>query len=133
MPPRVIESSVDILRTAPVGIAQTLTGLAAPATELALNGSIFEKILDIPVDTFGLVWTGLGIAKIYAQFKLKHRLEGRIEAHEFRQFDFRPTTTVWCHRQTARLVCEKAGYLEEYEKLCEANHTSMENKWLPHF
>ncbi len=73
------------------------------------------------------------VAAVYHQFKLKKRLENHIQEHGFTKGGFEKTIPTWCGRQTARVVAEKHGCLDEYVKLCKQNREVMRDRYIPHF
>lgn len=126
--PSLIKRATDNLRTAPYALGMTGFELGVTAFVMA-EGSRLSDVLAIPTGAFGVVLGGLVAAK---QFRLRHRLENSIERVGYSDRVMDPTTKTWCNRQTARVVCANAGYLDEYVALCERRSETAALNWLPH-
>lgn len=113
----------DFYRTAPFG-----------ETSLALFGYYgFKAVREDPYFILPFLAAGvLGVLAVKKQFKLKRSLEDNIRENGFTSECFERTIPTWCGRQTARVVAEKHGCLDEYIKLCEQQKQLMTHNYIPH-
>ena len=125
---------VKSMRTAPLG-----TGfLGIFGFEIILNASELRTdntaIMAIGALATAVEVTGLGLggALIRRQISLKQRLEDSIERHGYEERIFAQTTDEWCTRQTARVVAEDNGVLDQYKELCEQRTSTAQLAFLPH-
>jgi hypothetical protein len=130
-----VRHPLETTRLAPYG-----TGLASLLGSMAIiTGS---KAFDAPTPFTQALLTGLAIGSSVAapmegvlierQLHLRDRLEHNIETHGYSDRLMAPTTDEWCARQTARVVSENHGMLEQYKALCEQRSETARLLWLPH-
>ena len=135
----IVSKAVDVIRTAPYGYS--LLGLDATAVGLEVAmlheaGGVSHPMVALAAGAITVSETVLGAyagTYIADRFSLKRRLEQSIEGHGFDERAFGVTTTEWCDRQTASVVCRNAGVLPEYEALCDQKAETARLRWLPHF
>lgn len=121
-----IKRATDTLRATPFGLsalALHVAGTGVIAAEAGMNDRSY-------------VAAAVGIAAssflIFRQARLIHRLEDTIERQGYNDRIFALTTPAWCDRQTARVVCQNAGVLPQYEELCEQNSDTARFTYIPH-
>ncbi len=125
-----VKSAFDSVRAAPLGSSLAVLGMVPGGIALIENG---PHLSDIAVLAFGSPSVAGGIALAAIQIKFKKRLEGIISRRGYSDEIMAPTTRTWCNRQTGRVVCANAGYLEEYIDLCERTKEYNALSCLPHF
>lgn len=124
-------------RVAPLGYSFVGFGVANGLGILALE-CISEPDPQKTITRAGLA---IGLVAAYAfsggrlvkrQHALHDRLESSIERHGYDERVFAVTTDEWCNRQTARVVCEAAGVLPQYEQLCNERQETATHAYVPH-
>lgn len=125
-------------RTAPFGYSLIAFGVGNGALFLALTSTNQEADPTLSAITVGASVVGIlanivfGKRLVKRQQSLYTRLENSVAQNGYDERVFAVTTNEWCNRQTARVVCEAAGVLPEYEQLCEARKATAELTYLPH-
>lgn len=123
-PPSTFEKMAEIYRVAPYGETLFLWNLFWGLTTYGLGNA--------PISIFGLSGALISIIVVRNQFRLKSRLEKTLRVNGYQDRNFTPTLSEWCNRQTARVVTEKFGYLEQYETLCQNNPDKQKLRSVPH-
>lgn len=125
-------------RIAPFGYSVVGLGLGSGLSLLGLTCINHEVDSGLRALTAGMtvanmaVNTVLGRGLIKKQRSLHRRLETSVAQNGYDERIFATTTDEWCSRQTARLVCEAAGVLPQYEALCEERRQTAALTHIPH-
>lgn len=102
---------IDFYRTSPLAESMVLLN----AIQIPSN---FDNIGLLGLN---VLFTVAGISITAKQFRLRKRLEQSVSEHGYDNRTFYRTIPEWCDRQTARVVAENCGHLEDYVALCQAN------------
>jgi len=127
---------IESFRTAPFGLGFASFGLGSAALEVsvATMDGIPQSLRYAIIGAAAVQVTALSVLGTMAandQFRLGERLETAIERTGYNDRVL-ATTTTWCDRQTATVVCEQSGHLEQYRQLCAQNQATARLTWLPH-
>lgn len=127
----------DTLRTAPVGLGAVAMHVMENISLIALtNPEMPDSAQQGAAYTVWAASAAIGLASgggiMYKQFRLRHRLERIVDNHGYDERAFTTVTNTWCDRQTARVVCERAGILPQFEELCDTRKDSMRLSSIPH-
>lgn len=125
----ILKKTSDTLRSAPLGFSLVAMNLVNPviiAAEFHVDAS---DAVTIPVSAVGLFFSGALVAR---QLVLGNKLEATAERRGFSERVMSETTDEWCNRQTARVVCENNGALDQYIELCDSRRESAQLKFIPH-
>lgn len=121
-----VKPILDTIRATPLG-----SGFLALNLGLMAVGAYHESICFAAAPILG---GAISLRLAYNQQWLKKRLEELcVTEGGYSDRLFKATTGEWCDRQTARVVAENQGKLEEYTQLCEQNKERATLTWLPHF
>lgn len=125
-------------RIAPLGHSLIAYGVGCSALSIGLVCINQEANPTINAITVGVAAASIvgnvvfGSRLIKRQQSLYRRLEASLAQDGYNERIFAVTTDEWCNRQTARIVCEAAGVLPEYEELCEARRDTAALTHIPH-
>lgn len=132
--------AVEAVRTAPYGFSSMSANVLAAAGAVVaanMNMGLPDTALEAAVygniglgATVGAAWSGRQVVR---QFRTRQRVEDVLDGQGFDEVALSNTTDEWCTRQAARVACENAGELHQYEDLCEQRRDSARFRWLPHF
>lgn len=125
-------------RVAPLGYGLVAYGIGTMALTTGLvranqQADPMLSSLTVEIAAAGLAFSTLFGAKLIKnQQALYQRLEASIERTGYNDRIFALTTDEWCSRQTARIVCEAAGVLPQYEQLCDERQETAAYTYVPH-
>ena len=122
--------AVEMFRTAPVGLSALSATAGLVAAELTEFNSNLEMGL---ISSVAAILCARGIRETANSFMYKSRISKIIDKRGFSPWAMENGINFWCERQVGKLVCEKAGYAEEYSGLIESTKTDHEFGWLPNF
>jgi hypothetical protein len=124
--PEFIDNALDKLRTDPFGFA--LVGMGAAAVLLAEQSEASPTVTTaITLAGAGLVAGGL--VHLSNMFDYSRRTQDSLQNVGFEQTEFR--VRAYCLRQASRVLCEKAGFLDDYLSLCDKTD-KLRYRLLPH-
>lgn len=134
---RNLRHPIESVRTAPFGMSYFATAAGYAGYQISevvgSNNGPLDTATRLGVSAaLGAFLSHKGTWLVKRQFKRRDYLENSLKDGEFNEVDFGKTVPEWCMRQTARVVAEKHGRLEEYKELCDEHQAAQRLRWLPH-